>query len=132
MDLHSIAKPCDVRHLICGSILEMGQEYEQVRMTSLDSPSQCRVVALQNVVRATTVVAYTKTFWTDGELVNPLPVDVGDHLLDTVDVWAVRVQRRLYVRHSSMHVACRKQRQTDEAVYSVLVLGLRLLSLLIR
>ena len=35
-------------------------------------------------------------------------------------MWAVRVQRRLYVRHNSMHVAWRKQRQTDEAVYSVL------------
>jgi len=77
-------------------------------MMMMMMPSQCRVVALQNVVRATTVVAYTNTFWTDRGLVNPLPVDVRDQLLDTVDVWAVRVQRRLYVRHSSMHVACRK------------------------
>ena len=75
-------------------------------MTSLDSPSQCRVVALQNVVRATTVVAYTKTSWTDGGLVNPLPVDVRDQLLDTVDVWAVRVQRRLC--QTQQH-ACRLQ-----------------------
>jgi len=54
-------------------------------MTSLDSPSQCRVVALQNVGLATTVVPYTKTLWTDGGLVNPLPVDVGNQLLDTVE-----------------------------------------------
>ena len=50
-------------------------------MSHFNASSKCSVVALENVVGATPVVAYTQAFRANGALIDPLSFNVRDQLL---------------------------------------------------